>query len=163
MNVNELAATLAKLKLTLTAAESLTGGLFQSELCACKQAAKIYHGGFITYSDEAKSKLLGVPAPVLKDSGAVSEEIALAMAKGCRETLQADLGISFTGVGGPGAFDGIEPGTVWIGVADCDSGFARMFLFHGGPVEVIGQAVQSGASLLRDYALDNRDRLTCSK
>ncbi|MCC8194094.1 MAG: CinA family protein [Deltaproteobacteria bacterium] len=161
MAVTELAETLARLKLTVTAAESLTGGLFQNRLCACERASEIYPGGFITYSPEAKTRLLGVSPEILRKKGTVSEETAIAMAKACREALRTDLGLSLTGVGGPGPSEGSAPGTVWIGVADCDSVFARPFLFEGKPQEVLDQAVNTAADLLRAYALDNRDRLAC--
>ena len=161
-NITRLVDSLAQLKLTVTAAESLTGGMFQSRLCACEQAAEVYTGGFITYSDEAKATLLDFPRRVIEKHGAVSEQVALAMAKGCRRALQADLGLSFTGVGGPGPAEGEAPGTVWIGVADCDSAFAREYVFEGAPEEVLEQTLETGAGLLADYVLDNRGRLTCN-
>lgn len=107
--------------------------------------------------------LLGIPRKILSESGPVSEETAIAMAKACREALAADLGLSFTGVCGPEPVDGLAPGAVWLGVADCDSGFARQFLFEGTAQDILEQTVQEGATLLCTYALDNRGRLTCDR
>lgn len=108
---------LAAAKLTITAAESLTGGLFQSTLCGVSGASKVFAGGFVTYAARAKTKLVGVPAELIAEHGVVSAETAAAMATGARETIGADLGVAFTGVAGPDPLEGQPAGTVYVAIA----------------------------------------------
>jgi nicotinamide-nucleotide amidase len=99
-------------KLTLGLAESLTGGLIASRLVNVAGASKWFRGGVVSYASEVKFDVLGVlEGPV------VSEAAALAMAKGARRVLGADIGLSVTGVAGPDAQDGQKPGTVFVGLA----------------------------------------------
>ncbi|MBB1079874.1 competence/damage-inducible protein A [Limosilactobacillus sp. STM2_1] len=103
--------------LKLTAAESLTGGLFQSTVCSVPGASNVFDGGFVTYAASAKEKLLDIPAMLISKHGVVSSETAAAMGEGCREKFHADIGIGFTGVAGPDSLEGQPAGTVWIGLA----------------------------------------------
>lgn len=103
--------------LKITGAESLTGGMFQSTICSVPGASEIFDGGFVTYAASAKAKILGVPQKTIDQYGVVSSQTAQAMAEGCREKMQADVGVSFTGVAGPDALEGQPAGTVWIGLA----------------------------------------------
>ncbi|MBM6753264.1 competence/damage-inducible protein A [Lactobacillus alvi] len=101
----------------ITAAESLTGGLFQSTLCSVSGASNVFNGGFVTYAAGAKEKLVGVPATTIQKYGVVSAETATAMAEGARQAMDADLGVSFTGVAGPDALEGHPAGTVFVAIA----------------------------------------------
>lgn len=97
---------------TVGCAESLTSGAIASALGQGPQASEWFRGGVVAYAVGVKHDLLGVPqVPV------VSREAALAMAQGARERLGADVAVAVTGVGGPDPQDGLEPGTVWVGVA----------------------------------------------
>ena len=104
----------------ITAAESLTGGLFQSTLCSVSGASNIFNGGFVTYAASAKQKLIGVPATTIQKYGVVSAETATAMAEGAREAMDVDFGVSFTGVAGPDALEGHPAGTVFVAIAQKD-------------------------------------------
>jgi nicotinamide-nucleotide amidase len=88
--------------LKIAAAESCTGGLVAAALTAIAGSSDVVDCGFVTYSDEAKQKMLGVPAATLKRHGAVSGQTAAAMAKGALRKSQADLAVSITGIAGPG-------------------------------------------------------------
>jgi nicotinamide-nucleotide amidase len=82
-------------------AESCTGGLVATALTDAPGASSVVQGGFVTYSNRAKQTSLGVPAPLLDQYGAVSEQVARAMAEGALTHSEADLGVSITGVAGP--------------------------------------------------------------
>lgn len=102
---------------TITAAESLTAGLFQSQLAEFSGASQVFNGGFTTYSMEAKSQLLGIPKKKLQEYGVVSHFTAEAMAQQARQLLKADFGIGLTGVAGPDELEEYPAGTVFIGIA----------------------------------------------
>ncbi|WP_422123488.1 competence/damage-inducible protein A [Planococcus sp. X10-3] len=102
---------------TISAAESLTAGLFQSELASVPGASAVLAGGTIAYNEGIKISQLGISAELLANFGVVSEQTALAMAEGVREKFGTDYGIGLTGVAGPDAHDGQPAGTVWIGIA----------------------------------------------
>lgn len=104
-------------QLKLTAAESLTGGMFQSTICSVPGASNVFNGGFVTYAASVKENLLDIPATLINQYGVVSSETAAAMSEGCRKKLNADIGIGFTGVAGPDSLEGQPAGTVWIGLA----------------------------------------------
>jgi nicotinamide-nucleotide amidase len=103
--------------LTLSCAESLTGGLFQSEITSLPGASAVLKGGVVCYQDEIKKKVLSVRESTLKQHSAVSEQCALELAENVRTLFAADIGISFTGVAGPADLDGKKAGTVWVGLA----------------------------------------------
>jgi nicotinamide-nucleotide amidase len=104
--------------LTLATAESCTGGLIAAALTAVPGSSATVLAGFVTYSNAAKTAMLGVPEAVIASVGAVSEETARAMAGGALERSGADLAVSVTGIAGPGgAVPGKPVGTVWFGLA----------------------------------------------
>jgi nicotinamide-nucleotide amidase len=104
--------------LTLASAESCTGGLFASALVSYPGVSAVFDRGWVTYSNEAKTGELGVPAALIETHGAVSEEVAAAMAEGARAAAGADLGDSVTGVAGPdGATEDKPAGFAWIALA----------------------------------------------
>ncbi len=111
--------------LTLATAESLTGGLIGARFTAVPGASAVFRGGALTYCDEVKHAMLGVPADVLAEKGAVSREVAAAMAEGARRAVGADLAVSATGLAGPDG-DGVNPvGTVFVGLAGPDGTWVR--------------------------------------
>ncbi|HEX3901043.1 MAG TPA: CinA family protein [Mycobacteriales bacterium] len=102
---------------TLATAESLTGGLVGAVITAVPGASASYRGGVISYATELKHELLGVPAALLADRGAVDPKVAGAMAEGVRARLGATWGLAFTGVAGPEPQDGKQVGTVYVAIA----------------------------------------------
>ncbi len=102
---------------SITAAESLTAGLFQATLADFLGVSAIFNGGFVTYSLEEKSKMLDISEQELKEHGVVSEFTAQKMAEQARLKTQSDYGVSLTGVAGPGSLEGHPAGTVFIGLA----------------------------------------------
>ncbi|KKB38908.1 competence/damage-inducible protein A [Bacillus thermotolerans] len=113
----ELAVHLKKHNSSIAAAESLTGGLFQSELTDVPGASSFFSGGIVCYSNEAKKELVKVKEETLARYGAVSAECAAELAENVRRLLGAEFGISFTGAAGPEPLEGHPPGTVWIGLS----------------------------------------------
>jgi nicotinamide-nucleotide amidase len=102
----------------LGTAESLTGGMVGAAITAVSGASVSYMGGVIGYTDREKTALLGVPAELLEQRGAVSAEVAEAMAQGCRERLNVQVGLATTGVAGPASDDrGTPVGTVFVACA----------------------------------------------
>ena len=108
---------LKKRKKSITAAESLTAGLFQATLADFSGVSAIFNGGFVTYSLEEKSKMLDISEQELKKHGVVSEFTAQKMAEQARFKTQSDYGVSLTGVAGPDSLEGHPVGTVFIGLA----------------------------------------------
>ena len=108
---------LKKKKQTITAAESLTAGLFQATLANFSGASTIFKGGFVTYSLEEKAKMLDIPKVELEEYGVVSAFAAEKMAEQARLKTKSDFGISLTGVAGPDSLEGHPAGTVFIGLS----------------------------------------------
>ena len=108
---------LKKRQKSITAAESLTAGLFQATLADFSGVSAIFNGGFVTYSLEEKSKMLDISERELKKHGVVSEFTARKMAEQARLKTQSDYGVSLTGVAGPDSLEGHPAGTVFIGLA----------------------------------------------
>ncbi len=109
-------------QVTIVTAESLTGGLIGATLTSIPGSSRSFWGGFIVYSPEAKTRLLGVPAGILRGFGAVSRETAESMARGALAASGADIAVAVTGVAGPGGGTVDTPvGTVWIALASAVS------------------------------------------
>lgn len=115
--VNELSKILHEKKLTVSAAESLTGGMFQQELSAIPGASAVLKGGVVCYTNEVKRNVLNVKEETIQQFGVVSEQCALELAENVAALTGADIGISFTGVAGPDKQEGKPVGTVYIGIA----------------------------------------------
>jgi nicotinamide-nucleotide amidase len=105
--------------LRIATAESCTGGLIAGALTAIAGSSDVIEGGLVTYSNEAKTALLGVPAPLIASVGAVSDEVARAMAEGALVRLSgADIAVAVTGIAGPGGGTALKPvGLVHFGLA----------------------------------------------
>ena len=115
--MKEAIALLKEREWTISAAESLTGGMFQEELTGIPGAGLILKGGIVCYTNEAKQKLLKVSDSTIKEHGVVSEACAIEMAENIKKLLDSDVGISFTGVAGPDELEGNPVGTVFVGFA----------------------------------------------
>lgn len=121
---------LVQRKQTLAIAESCTGGYVSHQITSVPGCSEYYFGSSVSYDNEVKSRFLGVDPKVIAEKGAVSEEVAIAMAVGIREKLGTTWGISTTGVAGPGGGSPEKPvGTVWIGVAGPGGARAKLFRF----------------------------------
>ena len=136
---------------TLATAESCTGGGIGAALTAVSGSSAVYKGGIISYTNEVKEKLLGVPAEMLEVYGAVSSPVAQAMAEGARKTLQTDIAVSVTGLAGPGGDEYGNPvGTVFIGYTDTNKSYAKEYHFSGDREAVRLQAVQMALCAILD-------------
>ena len=134
---------------SLATAESCTGGGIGDALTAVAGASNVYKGGIISYCNEIKHNLLGVPEEMLAQYGAVSDPVAQAMAKGARGALNADVAVSVTGLAGPSGDEFGNPvGTVYIGYADANTCLSRHFLFSGDRESVRGQAIEAALALI---------------
>ena len=136
---------------TLATAESCTGGGIGAALTAVSGSSAVYKGGIISYTNEIKRDLLGVPGEMLERYSAVSEPVAQAMAEGARNALQADVAVSVTGLAGPGGDEYGNPvGTVFIGYADAAKSCAKEFHFSGDREEVRNQAICAALQIILD-------------
>ena len=133
----------------LATAESLTGGGIGSAVTSVSGASKVYAGGIISYTNEVKHRVLGVPMELLDTLGAVSGPVARAMAEGARRVLGADVAVSVTGLAGPDGDEFGHPvGTVFIGYADDKTAFAREYRFDGDREQVREQTIQAALELI---------------
>lgn len=116
---------------TLTAAESLTAGMFQSSLADFSGSSAVFNGGFVTYSITEKSKMLGIPLELLEQHGVVSAFTAEQMAMKAKTLTDSDIAISLTGVAGPDSLEEQPVGTVYIGIASQET-VESFKIFIGG-------------------------------
>ncbi|MDN4494318.1 competence/damage-inducible protein A [Ureibacillus aquaedulcis] len=134
-NDDSLASKLVEMlkhnNLTISAAESLTAGLFQSELAEIPGVGCSLIGGVVTYTPEAKIEHLGIEKSLLDQSGIVSSECAGAMASKVREKFGTDIGVGLTGAAGPDPHDGEVPGTIWLGFSIGDQVVTHKLLLQG--------------------------------
>ena len=114
--VKQLAAKLTEKGWMLATAESCTGGMIAAACTDLAGSSQWFDRGFVTYSNEAKTEMLGVPAELIEKHGAVSEEVVRAMAEGAIRHSRAQVSIAVTGIAGPGGGSKEKPvGTVWVG------------------------------------------------
>jgi len=130
--VEKIAARLISRNQKLVTAESCTGGLIAKTLTDFAGSSVWFDRGFVTYSNEAKNEMLGVPMAIINEYGAVSEPVANAMVSGALLHSHAEFAIAVTGVAGPGGGSADKPvGTVWIGVGSQQQLLAQKYLFPG--------------------------------
>lgn len=116
--VVQLVSLLTEKQLTIGSCESFTAGLFASAIGSVPGASKVFKGALVTYATPLKISLAHVDSNVIEQYGVMSEECALAMAKGARSVLDCDICVSFSGNAGPEAWEGKEAGYVCFGYAD---------------------------------------------
>ncbi len=143
-----LSDKLKKAKLTIAAAESLTGGLFQQELTAIPGASTIFKGGVVCYATEIKRDILKVKDETIREKGVVSPECAAELAENIRKLMSADVGISFTGVAGPDSQEGKPVGTVFIGVSIAGKTEVKEFQLGGTRDAIRLRTAKHGSFLL---------------
>ncbi len=131
--LSEQVSDLAKKKeITISFAESCTGGLISKTITDLAGCSTFFKGGVVAYHNEIKEQILGVSAKALAKFGAVSEETALDMAKGCKKIIETDIAGSVTGIAGPdGGTDEKPVGTVWFGISYKDVTIADKQCFSG--------------------------------
>lgn len=135
--------------MTITTVESCTGGLIAARLVNVSGASNVFSEGYITYSEEAKAKMVGVNPETIKKYNVVSEEVAYEMASGGAKTANADVAVSVTGVAGPlGGTKEIPVGTVCIGVYYKNKVITGKFLFNGDRLQVRNQAVDKALEMV---------------
>ncbi len=140
--------------LTLAVAESCTSGLMAARITAVPGSSDYFLGGILCYSNDVKTGLCGVPADVLHRHGAVSAETAEALARGIRERLGSSIGLSITGIAGPGGGSEEKPvGLVWFGLADGAGCATERRVFGGGREAVRERAAAFALTLLRSRLL----------
>ncbi|HEY7697120.1 MAG TPA: nicotinamide-nucleotide amidohydrolase family protein, partial [Vicinamibacteria bacterium] len=141
---------LAERSLSLSVAESCTGGLITHRLTEVAGSSRYLERGFVTYSNESKVDLLGVDAGLIRSHGAVSAEVAESMARGARTRAGTDFAIAVTGIAGPSGGTAEKPvGLVFIAVCDESACLVRRFLFPGNRVLVKRWSAQMALDLLR--------------
>lgn len=147
--VARVSTRLVERGLTLAVAESCTGGLLSARLTEPEGASRFLLAGLTTYSNEAKTGLLGVPAAVLSAQGAVSERVAREMVNGARRETGATAAVAITGIAGPGGGTAEKPvGTVWIAGSVGERTDARRFGFDGDRGAVREAAVRAALEML---------------
>ena len=143
---------------TLSLAESCTGGLVSELITAHAGASAVFRGGAVVYANDAKIALLGVPGELIARFGAVSAEVARAMADGARRAFASDYALSLTGIAGPSGGSAEKPvGTVHFAVASADGISDRRVVFPGNREQVRRRAAFAGLSLVRSVVQRGHD------
>ena len=141
--------------LTITTAESCTGGMISSAIVHINGSSKIFKSSYIVYSNDMKSKLLNISNDLIKKNGAVSEIIAFNMAKNSLKILKANLSIAVTGIAGPtgGTFD--KPvGLVWIGIGTKEKIITNKYQFNGNRLEIRQKTTYESLKLANKVILE---------
>jgi len=149
----EVAETLRARALTLSVAESCTGGLIGHLITTVSGSSRYFHGGAVVYSNQAKIELLDVSPECIETHGAVSDQTAREMAEGVRRHFHSDLGLSVTGIAGPDGGTREKPvGTVYLGLAAHGFITASRYRFWGDRVQIQGNAAMMALDWVRRYA-----------
>lgn len=149
--LEEVAGNLLKFNgYTLATAESCTGGLLAGRITDVPGSSEYFIEGVVTYSNEAKIRMLGVPTDLIERHGAVSEEVARAMADGVRSLAGTTFGIGITGIAGPGGGSEEKPvGLVYIALADDNDAIVRKFVFPGDRQFIRQLSVNAALDMIR--------------
>ncbi len=143
---------LRRRSLTFAAAESCTGGLIAKRITDLSGASAGFRGGVVSYTNDVKRDVLGVPQTLLDEYGAVSAPVAQAMAEGVRHITGADLSVSVTGVAGPDRDDrGNEVGTVYLAVSSAQGTVVKLFRLDGERTAIRDSAADTAFSLLLQH------------
>jgi len=150
--LNKIYLKLMKNNYKIATAESCTGGLIGHTLTNISGISKYYDRGIISYSNESKIDLLDVPQELIKLYGAVSEEVALAMADGLRKKYNVDIGLSTTGIAGPAGGTKNKPvGQVFIAISIKNKSYVKKFLFKGNRLKNKELTCDAALNLLLEY------------
>ncbi|MDD2702746.1 MAG: CinA family protein [Candidatus Omnitrophica bacterium] len=149
--VSQIHKLLVKKTLTVAAAESCTGGILSGILTSLSGSSKYFKLGVVVYSNEAKQRILKIPAKVIDAEGAVSAKVAGLMAEAVRKTARTDFGIGITGIAGPsGGTDRKPVGTVYIAVASAGKTVCLKRIFKGSRGSIRKQSALKTLELLRE-------------
>ena len=155
---------LAANHLTVSTAESCTGGLLAARIINVSGVSDVYKAGYITYSNKAKRKLLGVKKGSLEKKGAVSEEVAREMAKGAALFSKAEVAVAVTGIAGPGGGTEEKPvGLVYIACSVCGKITVKKYNFSGNRAKIRETTVSSALILMRQCILEYYSEVTFGK
>lgn len=146
---------LLKNKQTIAFAESCTAGLASSKIADISGASEVLLGGMVTYNNDIKVRMLGVPESLIAEYGAVSKEAALAMSTNARLRFNSDFGIAITGNAGPNPSEEKEVGLVYIAISNKDEGIVEEFKFTGDRQKIRNKACQSAYYLLLKSFLED--------
>lgn len=147
----KLIERLTAAKRTLAVAESCTGGMLGARITSVEGSSACFAGGVISYSNQLKQDLLGVSPRLIEEFGAVSEQVAGAMAEGVCRVACSDCGVGITGIAGPGGGSAGKPvGLVYIGLAGGGHTVVKKFVFNGTRSEVREAAVEAALKMLMD-------------
>ena len=148
----EVGAILKEKNFTIACAESCTGGLLTNKLTNIPGSSAYVKGAVLAYSNEIKISILHVNEDTLKNFGAVSEETAREMAVNVRQILNTNIGVSITGIAGPGGGTDEKPvGTVYIGVSGINGDKIQKFKFSGSRTEIKEKAADAALIFLQIY------------
>ncbi len=148
----EIGKLLHERKLKIALAESCTGGLIADRITDVPGSSEFFWGSVVAYAYEAKVALLGVSWDTLNTRGAVSRETVLEMAGGTRKVSNTDIGVSVSGIAGPGGGTDEKPvGTTWVGLVAHDGEWAKLFHFSGDRAQNKQAAADAALQLLLDY------------
>jgi len=138
--------------LKLAVAESCTGGLIGHMLTNVPGSSDYYVGGIVSYANDVKIHVLGVRPVTIEEHGAVSRETVLEMARGVRHILKADIGLSVSGIAGPGGGTPEKPvGTVWVGLNTEEAEQARCYVWGGDRIEIKEYAARQALEIVVEY------------
>ena len=151
MRNDEIILKLVENNITISTAESCTGGFLGKIITSVSGVSAIYGYGFITYANEAKEKILGVKHETLESYGAVSPETALEMAIGARKVSGSDIAVSVTGIAGPGGGTPEKPvGLVYIAIADKNGAEYRKLSLDGSRDEIRAKTCDCVFALIKE-------------
>ena len=148
---HEIIQKLGQRHLTISVAESLTGGLVAASLTQIPGASAVFKGGIIAYRDEIKRQVLKVDPALITKFTSISEPVAQSMATNIREIMNTDIGIATTGVAGPDKSDGFAPGIVFVAISIGDHKICQK-------LELVGDRTQ-----IRDQSVNEIFKLTLSQ
>ena len=139
----ELIQKLGQLNLTISVAESLTGGLVAASLTQIPGASAVFKGGIIAYRDETKEQVLKVDPALITKFTSISEPVAQSMATNIREIMNTDIGIATTGVAGPDKSEGFAPGIVFVAISIGDHNICQKLELVGDRTQIRDQSVNA--------------------
>lgn len=155
----EIGALLRDRGLKISLAESCTGGLVGDRITDLPGSSEYFWGSIVAYAYEAKVALLNVSWDTLNARGAVSRETVIEMARGARNVLHTDIGLSVSGIAGPGGGTDEKPvGTTWIGLVAAEGEWARLFQFSGDRRQNKSYAADAALQLIWDYLKGNLEK-----
>ena len=135
-------------KISLTTAESCTGGMLASSIVSINGSSSIFKSGIVTYSNESKADFLKIPLKLINENGAVSETIAFQMAKNVLSIMNSSISIAVTGIAGPSGGSKDKPvGLVWIAIGTKENVITKKYLFQGNRLKIRQQTTLEALKL----------------